>query len=147
MLEFAVPSQTIVKIVPYLIRDGEYRHPWIQVVGTDINPNLAEAAGLDDTRGFMVISVATDGPAQKAVTVYCDTGWILYCCWTLQFHHKRLKSPSGSGKTGMQIPDIMTPGEYWCNSNTFGALHESPDQRCMYLYCDDFAMCNHKVLQ
>ena len=30
------------------------------------NPNLAEAAGLDDTRGFMVISVATDGPAQKA---------------------------------------------------------------------------------
>ena len=63
---FAVPSQTIVKIVPYLIRDGEYRHPWIGVVGTDINPNLAEAAGLDDTRGFMVISVATDGPAQKA---------------------------------------------------------------------------------
>ena len=52
---FAVPSQTIVKIVPYLIRDGEYRHPWIGVVGTDINPNLAEAAGLDDTRGFMVI--------------------------------------------------------------------------------------------
>ena len=63
---FAVPSQTIVKIVPYLIRDGEYRHPWIGVVGTDINPNLAEVAGLDDTRGFMVISVATDGPAQKA---------------------------------------------------------------------------------
>ena len=30
---FAVPSQTIVKIVPYLIRDGEYRHPWIGVVG------------------------------------------------------------------------------------------------------------------
>ncbi len=63
---FAVPSQTIVKIVPYLIRDGEYRHPWIGVVGTDINPNLAEVAGLDDTRGFMVISVVDDGPAQKS---------------------------------------------------------------------------------
>ena len=63
---FAVPSQTIAKIVPYLIRDGEYRHPWIGVIGTDINPNLAEAAGLDDTRGFMIISVVDDGPAQKS---------------------------------------------------------------------------------
>ena len=51
---FAVPSQTLLysKIDRYLIRDGEYQHPWIGVYRhIDINPNLAEAAGLDDTRG------------------------------------------------------------------------------------------------
>ena len=63
---FAVPSQTIAKIVPHLVRDGEYRHPWIGVVGTDISLDLAEVAGLEDTRGFMIISVAENSPAHKA---------------------------------------------------------------------------------
>ncbi|MDI1495419.1 MAG: trypsin [Cenarchaeum symbiont of Oopsacas minuta] len=63
---FAVPSQTIAKIVPYLIRDGEYRHPWIGVSGIDINLDLAEIIGLDDTRGFLVITVSKDSPAEKS---------------------------------------------------------------------------------
>ena len=28
---FAVPSNTALKIVPSLIEDGEYRHPWIGI--------------------------------------------------------------------------------------------------------------------
>ncbi|MEO2200580.1 MAG: trypsin-like peptidase domain-containing protein, partial [Nitrosopumilus sp.] len=35
---FAVPSQTVAKIVPTLINDGEYKHPWIGISGRDIDP-------------------------------------------------------------------------------------------------------------
>ena len=63
---FAVPSQTVAKIVPVLIRDGGYRHPWIGVSGMDIDPDTADALGLEDTRGFMVMTVVEDSPAGRA---------------------------------------------------------------------------------
>lgn len=63
---FAVPSQTLVKIVPTLIQRGEYDHPWIGVSGTDINPRLAGALNLTDTRGFLVMDVVEDSPAERA---------------------------------------------------------------------------------
>lgn len=63
---FAVPSQTVAKIVPVLIRDGGYRHPWIGVSGMDIDPDTADALGLEDTRGFMVMTVVEDSPADRA---------------------------------------------------------------------------------
>ena len=63
---FAVPSQTVAKIVPVLIRDGQYRHPWIGVSGMDIDPDTAAAMGLDDTRGFMVMTVVEGSPADEA---------------------------------------------------------------------------------
>ena len=63
---FAVPSQTVAKIVPVLIRDGGYRHPWIGVSGMDIDPDTAVALGLEDTRGFMVMTVVEGSPADRA---------------------------------------------------------------------------------
>ena len=63
---FAVPSQTVLKIVPNLIEEGKYEHPWIGVSGTDINPRLAEIMNLTDTLGFHVISVVEQSPAHKA---------------------------------------------------------------------------------
>ncbi len=63
---FAVPSQTVLKIVPTLIEDGEYQHPWIGVSGTDISPRLANVLNLTDTRGFHVVAVVEDSPAHKA---------------------------------------------------------------------------------
>ena len=63
---FAVPSQTVAKIVPVLIHDGQYRHPWIGVSGMDIDPDTAAAMGLDDTRGFMVMTVVEGSPADEA---------------------------------------------------------------------------------
>ncbi len=63
---FAVPSQTVVKIVPTLISHGSYDHPWIGVSGTDISPLLADALNLTDTRGFLVIGVVEDSPAGRA---------------------------------------------------------------------------------
>ena len=63
---FAVPSQTVAKIVPTLIEKGEYEHPWIGIQGQDIDPDLAKVLGLKDAIGFLIIAVIEDGPAEKA---------------------------------------------------------------------------------
>ena len=63
---FAVPSQTVAKIIPTLISQGKYDHPWIGVSGTDISPLLAEALNRTDTRGFLIIGVVEDSPAGRA---------------------------------------------------------------------------------
>ena len=63
---FAIPSQTIVKIVPTLIEKGEYKHPWIGISGRDIDPDLAKVLDLKDAVGFLVVTVIEDSPASKA---------------------------------------------------------------------------------
>ena len=63
---FAVPSNTVTKIVPSLIEDGEYHHPWIGISGRDIDPDLARALNLNEAKGFLVITVVDGSPAHKA---------------------------------------------------------------------------------
>ena len=63
---FAVPSQTLAKIVPSLIENGKYQHPWIGIAGRDIDPDLAKVLNLNDAVGFLVITVVDDSPAAKA---------------------------------------------------------------------------------
>jgi len=63
---FAVPSNTAIKIVPSLIEDGEYHHPWIGISGRDIDPDLARVLELKDAKGFLIITVVDDSPADKA---------------------------------------------------------------------------------
>ena len=63
---FAIPSRTLMKIVPTLIQDGEYNHPWLGISGRDIDPDLANILNLTDVKGFLVIIVVEDSPASKA---------------------------------------------------------------------------------
>ena len=63
---FAVPSNTIKKVVPVLIKDGEFKHPWMGISGTDVDPELAEMRNLKSSKGFVVISVIEGSPAEKA---------------------------------------------------------------------------------
>jgi len=63
---FAIPSQTVAKIVPTLIKEGEYKHPWIGISGKDIDPDTANILGLKDTLGFLIITVVEDSPAFDA---------------------------------------------------------------------------------
>jgi S1-C subfamily serine protease len=63
---FAVPSQTIAKIVPKLIENGKYHHPWIGISGRDIDPDLAKVLNQNDAIGFLVITVVENSPAAKA---------------------------------------------------------------------------------
>ena len=70
---FAVPSQTVAKIVPTLIESGEYNHPWIGISGRDIVPDLAKVLGLKDAVGFLVITVVEGSPASKAGLIGSET--------------------------------------------------------------------------
>jgi len=63
---FAVPSNTIKKIVPVLIAQHSYKHPWIGISGTDVTPEIASALKLNQTTGFLVIDVTPGSPAAKA---------------------------------------------------------------------------------
>jgi S1-C subfamily serine protease len=63
---FAVPSNTISKIIPSLLSKGYYSHPWLGAFGVDVNLDIARAIHLNETKGFMVIAVANSSPAKKA---------------------------------------------------------------------------------
>jgi S1-C subfamily serine protease len=63
---FAVPSNTVSKIVPTLIEEGKYPHPWIGIVGQDIDPVLAKVLDLKQAKGFLVMTVVDGSPADKA---------------------------------------------------------------------------------
>jgi S1-C subfamily serine protease len=63
---FAVPSNTIAKIVPALIETGKFNHPWVGISGRDMSPGLASALELDEPRGILVVEVVPGGPAEKA---------------------------------------------------------------------------------
>ena len=64
---FAVPAAIVQKVVPVLIEQGRYAHPWLGISGTPMDPDLAQAMGLKaDQRGALVIEVVPGGPADKA---------------------------------------------------------------------------------
>jgi serine protease Do len=64
---FAIPAAIVDRVVPVLIKSGHYSHPYIGISGATLNPDLAQAAGLQSgQRGAMVINVTPGGPAAKA---------------------------------------------------------------------------------
>jgi len=63
---FAVPSNTIKKIVPSLIEEGKYHHPWMGITGIDIDPDLAKIRELGNAKGFLVVTVIDGHPADDA---------------------------------------------------------------------------------
>lgn len=75
---FAVPSDTIVRELPYLIRGEQYPHPWLGVKGVDMSFDIATAMNLKVTSGWLIVEVLPNSPAEKAglkggtQTVYVD---------------------------------------------------------------------------
>jgi len=75
---FAIPSDTILRELPYLIRGEEYPHPWLGVRGIDMNFDLARAMNVNVTYGWLIVEVLPNSPAEKAglkggtQTVYID---------------------------------------------------------------------------
>ncbi|HEU4983996.1 MAG TPA: trypsin-like peptidase domain-containing protein [Nitrososphaera sp.] len=63
---FAVPSNTISKVVPSLIKSGKFQHPWVGISGADMTPALAKALNLKEPRGVLVVEVIGGSPAEKA---------------------------------------------------------------------------------
>ena len=64
---FAIPSNTIEKIVPVLIKTGKYEHPYLGIAGRTLDPDVALANGLTrNFKGVIVESVVKGSPAYKA---------------------------------------------------------------------------------
>jgi S1-C subfamily serine protease len=64
---FAIPASIVQKVVPNLIKDGKYDHPYLEISGTTLNPDLVKAMKLPDgTRGALIGAVTPGGPAEKA---------------------------------------------------------------------------------
>jgi S1-C subfamily serine protease len=64
---FAVPSDTVAKVVPALIQSGHYTHPWLGISGASLDPRTARQLGLSsDQQGAVVMDVVPGGPASDA---------------------------------------------------------------------------------
>jgi len=64
---FAIPSNTIIKELPYLIKTGSYNlHPYMGIMGADMSYPLAKALGTNVTYGVLVQVVIQGGPAAAA---------------------------------------------------------------------------------
>jgi S1-C subfamily serine protease len=63
---FAIPSNTISKVVTSLIQTGSYRHPYIGIVGLSLTPDLSRQIGVSQTKGFLITSITDGSPAEKA---------------------------------------------------------------------------------
>jgi S1-C subfamily serine protease len=68
---FAVPVNTVKRVVPQLIAQGRYAHPWLGVEPLSLTPERAQAfreAGMDVPvdKGLLMIEVVPGGPADQA---------------------------------------------------------------------------------
>jgi len=65
---FAVPSETVRRVVPALIRDGRYPHPWLGIQAIELNRgwvNLLQKAGVPVPveKGLLVVGTYSGSPA------------------------------------------------------------------------------------
>ncbi|MDX1593195.1 MAG: Do family serine endopeptidase, partial [Gammaproteobacteria bacterium] len=63
---FAIPAYMVRELVAQLVEHGEVRRGHLGVVLQDLTPRLAEAFGIETTRGAVVSEVADGSPAQRA---------------------------------------------------------------------------------
>lgn len=64
---FAVPVNTVKRLLPDLLRLGHYRHPWLGVrYAYGITDRLAEILKLPVTKGLLVVQLDTTGPLAQA---------------------------------------------------------------------------------
>jgi S1-C subfamily serine protease len=64
---FAIPSAIVQQVVPSLIQNGHYDHPYLGASILSLNPAIATAMNLPaNQRGALIESLTAGGPADKA---------------------------------------------------------------------------------
>jgi S1-C subfamily serine protease len=63
---FAVPADTVARVVPELIAKGRYDHPWLGITAYEITPDLARALELPTSRGLLIAQVQPGAAAHAA---------------------------------------------------------------------------------
>jgi S1-C subfamily serine protease len=64
----AIPVDKVKQVVPVLIKEGRFPHPWLGVegLGYEISPSLAQALRLPVESGLLVAQIYQDSPADRA---------------------------------------------------------------------------------
>ncbi len=62
----AIPSHTVRRVADSIIKTGSYNHPWVGIQGMDMTADVAEAMNLPEAKGFRVLSVLPNSPAERA---------------------------------------------------------------------------------
>ncbi|QCC60492.1 trypsin-like peptidase domain-containing protein [Natrinema thermotolerans] len=60
---FAISAQLANRVVPALIEDGDYEHPYMGVGVRPVGPSVAEEIGLEEATGVLVAEVVPNSPA------------------------------------------------------------------------------------
>ena len=64
---YAIPGNLAKRVVPAMIENGYYEHPWIGMSGIALTPMINEVLGLEhDQRGAYIQSVTEGSPAEAA---------------------------------------------------------------------------------
>ena len=64
---FAVPVDTIKRMLPDLLALGRYRHPWLGVrYAYKLTPGLAEVLNLSENQGLLLVEMVDGGPLAQA---------------------------------------------------------------------------------
>ena len=66
-IAFGISAALTERVVPALVEDGEYRHPYMGVSLTNVTPALAQANGLQTPRGVLVVGVRPGAPTANSL--------------------------------------------------------------------------------
>ena len=64
----AIPVDKVRRVVPVLIKDGRYPHPWLGIegLGYELSPDLARAFNLPTEHGLLIARMYQNSPADQA---------------------------------------------------------------------------------
>ncbi len=78
---FAISPRLANRVIPALIEDGTYEHPFMGVAVQPVGPDIAEAVGLEEATGVLVTEVVPNAPAdgvlQPAVPTQPGSGDVI----------------------------------------------------------------------
>ncbi|QLG48165.1 S1C family serine protease [Natrinema halophilum] len=60
---FAISARLANRVIPALIENGSYEHPYMGVGVIPVGPDIADAVGLDEATGVLVVGVVPESPA------------------------------------------------------------------------------------
>lgn len=84
---FAISPQIVERVVPSLIENGEYQHPYLGISMRDVTPTIANAMNLEKASGVMVAATVEGGPSAGV----------------LEGGNVRARTPAGSVRIGGDI--------------------------------------------
>ncbi len=123
---FAVPSDTVSKVIEQLKQYGEVRRGWLGVKIQTVTGDIAETLGLPENTGALIAAVTPDSPASKAGLVAGDV--------ILKFDGKDVTSMRGLPKMVAQASvgqavdiELLRKGQKQNTKVTVGRLEDDDD--------------------